>query len=881
MLKLVLRPAIKLLERLTYSRKLLVIGMVFVIPIVILTYHLVQAQNIAIAIAQNELAGSAYLRPTVSLLQHLQQHRGAASTFLKGDATFRDVMLEKQAAIEADIAAIDALDATYGERLKSSATWAELKNTWAKLQSEVETLAPADSLARHTALIREVLNFRTSVADISGLTLDPDVDSYYVMLASVTNYPEITEAIGQARAIGSGALTAGTIETKDRVKLESLTLLAKSYADAASAGLEHALEANPELSASLSADIAAATQAEQEFFDLLRGQVLDVDTPTVDAKTYFNKATATIDQHFVVIEKLSTTLDALIQERIGELQQDMLLDLTIALVPTLVLIYLFVAFFVSVTSALNQAVGTARQIANTDLPTLVNEMSLMAQGDLTRQLNVTTKPMTIESRDELGQLSQTFNAVITRLQETGKSFDDMSANLRGMIERVTESATNVQEASRQMSDATDQSSQATQQISVTMQQVARGSSQQAESITKTASAVEELRRAIDGIARDAQEQARAVADASHTMSRLGESTADIRRGATAQIEGTQRAEAAQSQVRDNVAAMEQATQNAAAAADQSARVADEGSRLAHESTEGMERVRTATEELATRVHDLGKRSAQIGAIVETIDDIAAQTNLLALNAAIEAARAGEHGRGFAVVADEVRKLAERSSQATREIAEMIQLVQSGTGEAVDAMRQAGKEVEATTRATQAAGSAFAEIANETQTLLVQVKSIETSVVAITRSSQALEAAITEAGKVAGHNRDASDTMMGLNSEMVASLDKVSTIVEQNTAATEQMAASSSEVTGAIESIASVSEENSAAVEEVSASTEEVSAQVEELSANATQLGGLASDLQAVVSQFKLTSDNTDTDKPKPSSLREQTLNVSARQRVRV
>ena len=107
----------------------------------------------------------------------------------------------------------------------------------------------------------------------------------------------------------------------------------------------------------------------------------------------------------------------------------------------------------------------------------------------------------------------------------------------------------------------------------------------------------------------------------------------------------------------------------------------------------MERIKLTVEQASIKVTELGAKSDQIGAIVETIDDIAEQTNLLALNAAIEAARAGEQGKGFAVVADEVRKLAERSSRATKEIAALIGEVQPGTEEAVKAMTAGAAEVE--------------------------------------------------------------------------------------------------------------------------------------------------------------------------------------------
>ena len=851
MLRPLFQPVITLLNRFRYPVKVSLMAVVFSAPMLALAVQLIMSMNAELVAVQTELDGAVFLRPSLVLVQHLQQHRGASATFLKGDSAFLSVMKQKQDSITLDIAAIDLLNAQYGQRFGVDTGWTEIKAIWAQLRSEVETLTPAESLARHTALIRLLLEYRTTIADRSGLTLDTEIDRYYLVLATVTAYPEVTEAIGLARATGASALASGAIRVEDRIRLESLGQTAASYADAAHGGLERAMGANQALRDRVNPSILATEAGAQHFFALLRDQVLDAGTPTVDAHTYFDAATTTLDTHFALIDTLSDALDELLRERVAHLQQ--LLTIAFgAVVFTLVLLgWLFVGFYLSIMTALQQAVDTARQVADVDLPALATEMGFLAQGDLTRQVRVTTPSIRTESRDELGDLSRSFNDVITRLYETGTAFDTMTGNLGEMIRRVARSVNDVQASASTMAESTEQAGQATQQISVTLQQVARGSSQQAESITITASSIEELRRAIDDVARDAQQQARAVDDASGTMGRLAQSTTDIRRGALAQIEGTRAAEAAQAHVRQSIGELEAAMRSVAHATAQSSRVADEGSRLAHESSGGMERVRNATEQLASRVHDLGKRSGQIGAIVETIDDIAAQTNLLALNAAIEAARAGEHGSGFAVVAEEVRKLAERSSQATREIAEMIQHVQSGTSEAVQAMREAGTQVEDTTRATQAAGAAFAEIAGETQTLLAQVKTIESAVVSITRSSEALGAAIREAGHIAALNRDASDAMIALNAEMVGSLDRVGRVVEQNTAATEQMAASSTEVTGSIESIASVSEENSAAVEEVSASTEEVGAQVAELSAGAAHLGLMATDLQAIARQFRL------------------------------
>ena len=441
-------------------------------------------------------------------------------------------------------------------------------------------------------------------------------------------------------------------------------------------------------------------------------------------------------------------------------------------------------------------------------------------GDLVRDVSEAEKDKVRLRKDEIGNISQAFDALINYMQgmgaaataisnndlsvnvtpksakdELGNAFFKMIANLQSVIGQVADSANSVASAAAQLAKASEQSGEATNQIAITIQQVAKGTTEQTEGVTRTAGSVEQMSRAIDGVARGAQEQANAVTKASQVASRIS-------------------------------TAIEQVTSNAQAVTRDSAeaaRYSRDGAKTVKETITGMETIRTKVGLSASKVEEMGTRSEEIGAIVETIEDIASQTNLLALNAAIEAARAGEQGKGFAVVADEVRKLAERSSLATKEIAGLIKGIQKTVSEAVSAMKESATEVESGVIRANSAGEVLNNILEAAESVYKQAE---------------------EAGSAAARVSVAAG-------ELVGAVDSVSAVIEENTAATEQMAANSSELTQSIENIASISEENSAAVEEVSASTEEVSAQVEEVSASAASMMDMAKTLQQIVAQFKL------------------------------
>ena len=167
---------------------------------------------------------------------------------------------------------------------------------------------------------------------------------------------------------------------------------------------------------------------------------------------------------------------------------------------------------------------------------------------------------------------------------------------------------------------------------------------------------------------------------------------------------------------------QQASESARSAHETAARGGD----VVGQAIEAMKEVAESTTVSAVTVKSLGKRSEDIGSIVSVINEIADQTNLLALNAAIEAARAGEQGRGFAVVADEVRRLAERTSKATKEISGMITAIQEETGKAVGAMNSGVSRVENGVKLANQAGEALHQIVSGVENVSEMIGQIATS-----------------------------------------------------------------------------------------------------------------------------------------------------------
>jgi methyl-accepting chemotaxis protein len=274
--------------------------------------------------------------------------------------------------------------------------------------------------------------------------------------------------------------------------------------------------------------------------------------------------------------------------------------------------------------------------------------------------------------------------------------------------------------------------------------------------------INNLGSSLENIVKEVTDSVAATASAS---SQISSSTEEMAAGAEEQSQQATEVAGAVEEMTKTIIETTKNAGEATEAAKKSGNIAKEGGKVVNETIEGMNKIAEVVKRSAFTVEKLGKSSEQIGEIVQVIDDIADQTNLLALNAAIEAARAGEQGRGFAVVADEVRKLAERTTKATKEIAAMIKEIQKDTIGAVTSMQEGTAEVERGKQLADKAGHSLVQI--------------------------------------------------------IAGAEQVADIVAQVAAASEEQSSASEQISKNIEAISSVTQESSAGIQQIARAAEDL------------------------------------------------------------
>jgi methyl-accepting chemotaxis protein len=416
--------------------------------------------------------------------------------------------------------------------------------------------------------------------------------------------------------------------------------------------------------------------------------------------------------------------------------------LLIALVVTLMVAAVVVVVAGRLTRPLRRFTQRLRALGQVDAKALADGMDAMAQGDLTVSVASTTEPLPDAGRDEIGQASRTLNDLIDSTRTSAGAYERTRGALSEMLGQVRTGATRVSAASDQVSRTSRETDRAVGEVAAAIGEVAVGAGRQVELLN-------------------------AARDRSAAVGRTVSASADT-------------------------------AQQTAEVAGRALTMAHEGAQAVRGASDAMAAVRDSSADTTSAIRELADRSERIGSIVAAIGSIAEQTNLLALNAAIEAARAGEQGRGFAVVADEVRKLAEESQEAAGSIGGLIAEIQAETGRVVALVDAGAGRIEGGVATVEDARRSFEAIAEAIELVSGRVAEIATSASAVS-------------GSVATVEQEVAD-------------------------------------------VASVAEQASASSEEVTASTQQTAAATQEIAASARELADTARELEAAAARFRLASD---------------------------
>ncbi len=338
--------------------------------------------------------------------------------------------------------------------------------------------------------------------------------------------------------------------------------------------------------------------------------------------------------------------------------------------------------------------------------------SAVAKGNLTESVK-------FDTGDEIGNLAESLNEMVVNLRRIVDNIQETSVQVASSAGEISTNAKLITQGAQSQAQAAEETSSSMEEMAASIQtvagnahslatyveetsssitemgtsieEVAKSSSTLAGTVTEASATIEEMTVSIDQMAKNLENLAGTVTDTSATVEEMTTFIASVAKNAESLSQAALRTSQTVSELASAVSDVAKIAEEADRISTRAQDDARSGDEAVARTITGMKTISENMENTARVITGLGRRSQEIGKILEVIEEIADQTNLLALNAAIEAARAGEAGRGFAVVADEVRKLAERSVEATKEIGEVIRQVQQETTDAVDTAKAGAAE----------------------------------------------------------------------------------------------------------------------------------------------------------------------------------------------
>ncbi|CAM3359440.1 methyl-accepting chemotaxis protein [Pseudomonas floridensis] len=581
----ILSPGIYLTNRLRFPAKFAVLAMIIIIPLLVLGMRVFNSLNASIDTVAQERLGREYLHVVTPVLRLSMLQRALSNRVLSGDGSATQDLANNRTQLETAFANLADIDARHGRTLETEGRVQRLLESARSLMDSVKPGAvPEEMFAKWNEQLTQTLNLIYYLSATSGLVLDEDYASLFLIDLSTIRMPRQINVVGQIRGIAAGLSSGNNLSP---AMLGSLDGLFKQEAQTR-LELEQSIRLlkrrDPELSERVNGPVVTAIAAMDSLRGDLQAYVKGADLSVQQGQALSARGNVVVASFYKAQDEIQSALQGELDSRYEALLVQRETVIAMCVIMGLLLLYAFCSIY----RALRQAIDGLLEVTRR-----------LGEGDLSARVQVGSQDEVADIGNGLNRMAEAFAGSISHMDRTSYELSEVAARLGNSISLAKESM-NAQQAE-------------TEQV---------------------ATAINEMTASVADVAQN--------------------------------------------------------TEGAAQAADEANTASRTGLRVMHQAHSTIQALAEEVELSAQKVQALAAHSQSIGGVIQVISTIADQTNLLALNAAIEAARAGEQGRGFAVVADEVRTLASRTQASTEEIRTIIQQLQGATEAAVQQM-QAGQQ----------------------------------------------------------------------------------------------------------------------------------------------------------------------------------------------
>ncbi|KIQ32858.1 methyl-accepting chemotaxis protein [Pseudomonas syringae] len=581
----ILSPGIYLTNRLRFPAKFAVLAIIIVIPLLVLGMRVFNSLNASIDTVAQERMGREYLHVVTPVLRLSMLQRALTNRMLTGDAAAAQDLVANRSQLETAFANLAEIDARQGRTLETENRVQRLRDGARTLMESAKPGASPDEMfAQWNEQLTQTLNFIYYLSATSGLVLDEDYASLFLIDLSTIRMPRQINVAGQIRGIAAGLSSGQNLTPTMRGSLDSLFKQEAQTRLELEQSIRLLKRRDTELTERVNVPVVAAIAAMDSFRDDLKAYVGGIDVSAQQGQSLSARGNAVVAAFYKAQDEIQMSLQGELNARYDELLLQREIVIGMCVIMGLLLLYAFCSIYKALRLAIDGLLEVTRRLAD---------------GDLGARVNVTSQDEVADIGNGLNMMAEAFSGSISHMDRTSYELSEVAARLGNSISLAKESM-NAQQAE-------------TEQV---------------------ATAINEMTASVADVAQN--------------------------------------------------------TEGAALAADEANAASRTGLRVMHQAHSTIQALAEEVELSAQKVQALALHSQSIGGVIQVISTIADQTNLLALNAAIEAARAGEQGRGFAVVADEVRTLASRTQSSTEEIRNIIQQLQGATEAAVQQM-QAGQQ----------------------------------------------------------------------------------------------------------------------------------------------------------------------------------------------